>query len=58
LLEGINPDVLNARLTITNINSSGMEILRRVIANSKKYYSNPSHKKAVDKTIKEASQNL
>ena len=57
LLEGITAETLNKLLKIVNIPSQGLETLSKVINNSKKYYSNPMHKKAVDQTIKEASEN-
>lgn len=58
LLEDLKPEKLNELLTVTKLNPPGPEILRKVIENSKKYYSSPDRKRAVDKTLDEASENL
>ncbi len=53
LLEDISPDDLNRLLVVNNLAVTGLDTLKKVIENSKKYYSNPNYKKAVDKTLKE-----
>ncbi len=57
LLEGILPETLNSLFSVVNLPNSGLVTLRKVIENSKKYYSNLQHRKAIDQTIKEASEN-
>jgi DNA primase catalytic subunit len=57
LLENISSDDLNKQLKIKNLSAPNLATLSKVIENSKKYYSNPKHRKAVDKTINDISQN-
>jgi hypothetical protein len=53
LLKDIEPDSLNRLLKISNLNSVGKPILKRVIENSKKYYSDSEYRSKVDKVIEE-----
>ncbi|MBI5185102.1 MAG: STAS-like domain-containing protein [Nitrospinae bacterium] len=56
LLKDIKPDDLNRLLKITNMLPTGLAALRRVIENSKEYYSNPNVRKAVDEILLEQSE--
>lgn len=58
LLKDIKPGNLNRLLKITNLVPTGLAVLRRVIENSKEYYSNPNVRKAVDETLFEQSESL
>ncbi len=58
LLKDFKPEDLNRLLKITNITSTGMSVLRRVIENAKEYYSNPEMRKAVDDVLLEQSESL
>ncbi|MFH1097454.1 MAG: STAS-like domain-containing protein [Candidatus Desantisbacteria bacterium] len=58
LLKDIKPDDLNRLLKITNIVPIGLAVLKRVIENSKEYYSNPNVRKAVDEVLFEQSEAL
>lgn len=58
LLKDIKPDDLNRLLKITNIVPTGLAVLKRVIENSKEYYSNPNVRKAVDEVLLEQSEAL
>ncbi|MEC4894073.1 MAG: STAS-like domain-containing protein [Oscillatoria sp. PMC 1051.18] len=51
LLRDIEPDSLNHLLKISNLNPVGKPILKRVIENSKKYYSDDEYRSKVDKVI-------
>jgi len=58
LLKDIKPGNLNRLLKITNLVPTGLAVLRRVIENSKEYYSNPNVRKAVDEILFEQSESL
>lgn len=58
LLKDFKSEDLNRLLKITNLNPTGMSVLKRVIENAKEYYSNPDMRKAVDDVLLEQSQNL
>lgn len=58
LLKDIKPDDLNRLLKITNLVPTGLTVLKRVIENSKEYYSNPDVRKAVDEILFEQSEAL
>lgn len=58
LLKDIKPSNLNRLLKITNLVPTGLAVLRRVIENSKEYYSNPNVRKAVDEILFEQSESL
>ncbi|MEL6353891.1 MAG: STAS-like domain-containing protein [Cyanobacteria bacterium J06627_28] len=53
LLKDISGDDLNQLLTLSNLNPSGAELLKTIIANAKQYYSDAERKKAVDTAIGE-----
>lgn len=53
LLNDISADELNHLLKITALNSNGSEILKHIIANAKRYYSDPRHRKAVDEVMED-----
>ena len=56
LIKDISSDDLNRLLIIQNMPASGVEVLKRVIENSKKYYANPDIKKTLDEVLKEQSK--
>lgn len=56
LYRDISSETLNAHLKIENLVDSGRMTLQRVIKNSKDYYTNPTRKQAVDKTLKHLSE--
>lgn len=56
LLKDIQPEALNKLLHITNLNDVGMTVLRRVIENSKEYYSNPALREALDEILSEQAE--
>lgn len=53
LLRDIEPDKLNQLLKFTNLNSIGFPIMRQVIENSKRYYSDKNYRSKVDAVIRE-----
>ncbi|MEH1920652.1 STAS-like domain-containing protein [Nostoc sp.] len=53
LLKDIPADKLNQLVEFTAINSEGWNVLERVIANAKHYYSNEQFRNAVDAVITE-----
>ncbi len=56
LLQDIQPDALNKLLHIANLNGVGMTVLRRVIENSKEYYSNPALREVLDEILSEQAE--
>ncbi|MEC4814839.1 MAG: STAS-like domain-containing protein [Scytonema sp. PMC 1069.18] len=58
LLKDIAADDLNRLLKFTALNDNGQNVLERVIANSKEYYSNPQYREAVDKVLEEYVANF
>ena len=58
LVKDIQTDTLNQLLKVSHLNSVGMKILKRVIENSKEYYSNPDKRKALEKVIREQAESL
>lgn len=58
LLEDISPDDLNRLLQIDGMPPAGMNTLRHVIANAKRYYSDPTIRQAVDRAIREEAEAL
>jgi len=57
LLKNLPGDDLNRLLNITNLNPVGMSVLRRVIENSKKYFSDPKYRRIVNKVLDEQAAN-
>ncbi|MCU0542141.1 MAG: STAS-like domain-containing protein [Oscillatoriaceae cyanobacterium Prado104] len=58
LLRDIPSDTLNRMLKFSNLNSVGRQVLKRVIENSKQYYSNENTRKAVDEVVSEQANSL
>lgn len=58
LLRDIPPDTLNRLLKFSNLNPVGRQVLKRVIENSKQYYSNENTRKAVDEVVSEQANSL
>jgi hypothetical protein len=58
LLRDIKPESLNRLLKVSNLNPVGMQILKRVIENSKQYYLNENMSKAVDKVLRAQAESL
>lgn len=53
LLKDLSPDTLNHQLRITGLNDNGQNVLKRVIENSKRYYSDTGYQKAVNSAMEE-----
>lgn len=53
LLRDIEPETLNRLLKFSNLNKVGKQILKLVIENSKRYYSDPDFRNRVDQVISE-----
>ncbi|WP_041226037.1 STAS-like domain-containing protein [Crinalium epipsammum] len=53
LLRDIEPETLNRLLKFSNLNTVGKQILKLVIENSKRYYSDPDFRNRVDQVISE-----
>lgn len=58
LLRDIPAETLNRLLKISNLNPVGRQILKRVIENSKQYYSDENTRKAVDEVVNEQANSL
>ena len=58
LLRDIKSEDLNRLLKVSNMTSAGLAVLRRVIENSKRYYSDEKTRKAVDEILLEKVENL
>ena len=58
LLRDIPPESLNRLLIFSNLNLVGKQILKRVIENSKQYYSDESFRKTVDAVVSEQASTL
>lgn len=59
LLRDIQPETLNRLLKVSNLNPVGRQILKRVIENSKQYYSSDENtRQAVDKVVSEQANSL
>lgn len=52
LLKDLKPDDLNQLLTVEHLIPDGMLVWRRVVKNTKEYYTNLKSRKAVDKALK------
>ena len=57
LLKDIKPEDLNRLLKIINLVPAGLTVLKRVIENSKEYYSNAGARKALDEVLLEQAEN-
>ncbi len=58
LLRDIQPEKLNRLLKVSNLNQVGKQILKLVIENSKRYYSDPDFRSRVDQVISEQANTL
>ena len=56
LLSDIEPGDLNRLLKVSNLPPHGIEVLKRVIENSKEYYENGPSRKALDDILKEHAE--
>jgi len=57
LLKDLRPEDLNRLLRVLNLNSTGYEVLRRVIDNAKKYYAaSPDYREAQAKVLERLSE--
>lgn len=56
LLEDIKSEDLNRLLKISNLNDVGYMALKRVIENSKEYYSNPTLRDVLDEILAEQAE--
>ncbi len=57
LLKDIKPEELNRLLKVSNATSVGINVLKRVIENSKAYYSDEDLRKALDDILAEQAGN-
>jgi hypothetical protein len=53
LLKDLSRSDLNHQIKITGLSSDGQNILRRVMDNSERYYTQPSYRQAVDGAIED-----
>jgi STAS-like domain of unknown function (DUF4325) len=58
LLQDIQPDKLEKLLKISNLDPVGKQVLKRVLENSKKYYSDHKYRQIVDDIIHEKANNV
>lgn len=58
LLKDIKSEDLNRLLKVSNLVPAGYAVLKRVIENSKQYYSDDNTRKAVDAVLLEQAENL
>lgn len=58
LLKDITPEDLNRLFKVTNLVPAGREVLKRVIENSKQYYSDVNIRKALDAVLLEQAEDL
>lgn len=56
LLKDLQPDDLNRLLQVQNLNSTGRDVLRRVIENAKRYYASPDYQEAQAKALREIAE--
>jgi hypothetical protein len=57
LLKDIKSEDLNRLLSVINLVPAGMSVLKRVIENSKQYYSDENIRKALDEVLFEQAEN-
>lgn len=58
LLKDLKPEDLNRLIKVTNLSPVGREVLKRVIENSKQYYSDENTRKALDTVLLEQGEDL
>lgn len=56
LLRDIKPEALNRLLNLAHLTDNGKVVLRRVIENSKQYYSDSVARKAIDEILNEEAE--
>lgn len=56
LLKDIEPEALNRLLIVNGLHPDGMNVLKRVIENSKQYYSNATTRKTLDEILLEQGE--
>jgi hypothetical protein len=56
LLKDFSGEILNHFLSFNNLNPVGAEVLKRVIENSKQFYSKSEVRKAIEQTIDQRAQ--
>lgn len=56
LLKDLKAEELNRLLRVKNLNSTGHEVLRRVIDNAKKYYASPNYREAQTKVLEQLGE--
>jgi len=56
LLKDIESDALNKFLAVKNLHTDGMNVLKRVIENSKQYYSDETARKTLDDILLEQGE--
>ncbi|MGI6131042.1 MAG: STAS-like domain-containing protein [Bacillota bacterium] len=56
LFRDLNSDALNRLVSIVNLESDGAAVLRRVIENSRQYYTDPKMREAVDSVMDRQSE--
>ena len=56
LLKDFTAETLNRLISFLSLNAVGSDVLKRVIQNSKQFYSNPEVQKAVERTISQRSE--
>lgn len=58
LLRDIQPNELNCLLKVSNLNLVGQQVLKQVIENSKRYYSDDQIREAVDAVMREQAESV
>ncbi len=56
LLKDLTPDTLNTLLKVVNLSPVGLDVLKRVIENAKRYYSSPDYRKAQEQLLQKLSE--
>jgi hypothetical protein len=56
LLKDFSTEILNRFLSFDNLNPIGAEVLKKVIENSKQFYSKPEAQKAIEQAIAQRAQ--
>lgn len=56
LLKDLTPEALNRLLKIEHLSDNGKPILKRVIDNAKRYYTDPQYQAAVDDALEQIPQ--
>lgn len=58
LLKDIEPETLNQLLTVSNLNAVGNQVLKLVIYNAKRYYSDDTFRQAVDRVLTRQAEEM